>query len=68
MVEEFNVIPCIYTISDYILPNSFRNLLYTRDLLKQKYKVDVTVFNNAWVLLCLKKHKAAHAASYSKYL
>nr|XP_034186519.1 leucine-rich PPR motif-containing protein, mitochondrial [Osmia lignaria] len=67
MVEEFNVFPCIHTITDYVLPTSFKSLHHTKDLLKQKYKVDVTVFNNAWVLLCLKKYKTGYAASYMQY-
>ncbi|KAF3424553.1 hypothetical protein E2986_08569 [Frieseomelitta varia] len=67
MINDFNVLPCINTISEYVLPFSFGEISYTKNLL-MKYNVNETMFNNAHVLSLLRKKKLTEAATYSKYV
>lgn len=65
MINDFNVLPCIDTISEYVLPFSFGEISYTKNLLI-KYNVNETMFNNAYVLSLLRKRKLTEAATYSE--
>ncbi|KAK1120820.1 hypothetical protein K0M31_011024 [Melipona bicolor] len=66
MINDFNVLPCIDTISEYVLPFSFGEISYTKNLL-MKYNVNETMFNNAHVLSLLRKRKLTEAATYMQY-
>ncbi|CAD1473626.1 unnamed protein product, partial [Heterotrigona itama] len=66
MINDFNVLPCIDTISEYVLPFSFGEMSHTKNLL-MKYNVNETMFNNAHVLLLLRKRKLTEAATYMQY-
>ncbi|CAK9831471.1 Leucine-rich PPR motif-containing protein, mitochondrial [Anthophora retusa] len=63
MITDFNIPPCIDTIADYVLPFTFGNLSYIRNLL-MKYGISESVINNAYVLLMLKKSMVKQAAIY----
>ncbi|KOC67638.1 Leucine-rich PPR motif-containing protein, mitochondrial, partial [Habropoda laboriosa] len=63
MVNDFNVLPCIDTVTDYVLPFTFGNVPYVRSLL-MKYGINESTINNAYVLLMLKKFKSKEAAMY----
>lgn len=65
MINDFNILPCIDTITDYVLPYTFEKISHTRDLLI-KHNINETMINNAYVLLLLKKRKVTEAAIYSK--
>ncbi|XP_071875749.1 bicoid stability factor isoform X2 [Bombus fervidus] len=66
MVNDFNILPCIDTISDYVLPFTFGEISHTRNLLI-KHNISETMINNAYVLLLLRKKKIAEAAIYMRY-
>ncbi|KAK9300814.1 hypothetical protein QLX08_006662 [Tetragonisca angustula] len=66
MINDFNVLPCIDTISEYVLPFSFGEISYAKNLL-MKYNVNETMFNNAHVLSLLRKKKLSEAATYMQY-
>lgn len=65
MINDFNVLPCIDTITDYVLPFTFGEISCIRNLLK-KHNISETMINNAYVLLLLRKKKIIEAAIYSK--
>lgn len=65
MINDFNILPCIDTITDYVLPFTYGEVTYIRKLL-MKYKISETIINNSYVLFLLKKRKIAEAAIYSK--
>nr|XP_012134795.1 PREDICTED: leucine-rich PPR motif-containing protein, mitochondrial-like isoform X2 [Megachile rotundata] len=66
MITEFNIPPCVHTISDYILSILFvRSPEHTRQLLI-KYKVDKTVVNNAYLLMYLRTFRTIQAAIYMR--
>ncbi|XP_050588159.1 leucine-rich PPR motif-containing protein, mitochondrial isoform X1 [Bombus affinis] len=66
MINDFNILPCIDTITDYVLPYTFEKISHTRDLLI-KHNINETMINNAYVLLLLKKRKVTEAAIYMRY-
>lgn len=65
MVNDFNILPCIDTVTDYVLPFAFGKISHARNLLI-KHNISETMINNAYVLLLLKKKKIIEAAIYSK--
>lgn len=66
MVNDFNVLPCIDTVTDYVLPFIFGQTSDVRNLL-MKHNISETMINNAYVLLLLKKKKITEAGIYSKF-
>lgn len=65
MVNDFDILPCIDTVADYILPFTFGEISHTRNLLI-KHNISETMIDNAYVLLLLKKRRILEAALYSK--
>lgn len=65
MVHDFNILPCIDTVTDYVLPFTFGEISHIRNLLI-KHNISETMINNAYVLLLLRKKKTIEAALYSK--
>lgn len=65
MINDFNILPCIDTITDYVLPFIYGEVDYIRKLL-MKYKINENIINNSYVLFFLKKRKIAEAARYSE--
>ncbi|KZC05307.1 Leucine-rich PPR motif-containing protein, mitochondrial [Dufourea novaeangliae] len=63
MRREFKVVPCIETISDYVLPFSFGTIPTVRKLLSI-YGIDKVVIDNAYVLFLLKQYKSIKADYY----
>ncbi|XP_043595736.1 leucine-rich PPR motif-containing protein, mitochondrial isoform X3 [Bombus pyrosoma] len=66
MINDFNILPCIDTITDYVLPFTFGEISHTRNLLI-KHNISETVINNAYVLLLLRKKKIIEAGIYMRY-
>ncbi|KAG6795753.1 leucine-rich PPR motif-containing protein, mitochondrial [Apis mellifera caucasica] len=66
MINDFNILPCIDTITDYVLPFIYGEVDYIRKLL-MKYKINENIINNSYVLFFLKKRKIAEAARYIRY-
>ncbi|XP_061939019.1 leucine-rich PPR motif-containing protein, mitochondrial-like isoform X2 [Apis cerana] len=66
MINDFNILPCIDTITDYVLPFTYGKVIDIRKLL-MKYKINETIINNSYVLFLLKKRKIAEAARYMQY-
>lgn len=65
MNNDFNISPCIDTITDYVLPFIYGEVIYIRKLL-MKHKISETIINNSYVLFLLKKRKIAEATRYSE--
>ncbi|OAD59837.1 Leucine-rich PPR motif-containing protein, mitochondrial [Eufriesea mexicana] len=66
MINDFNIKPCVDTITDYILPFIFGDIHNIRNVLI-KHRVNATVVNNAYVLFMLRRYKIKTAAKYMKY-
>ncbi|CAL7951634.1 unnamed protein product [Xylocopa violacea] len=66
MINDFNVLPCVDTIADYVLPIIYGDMPYVRNLL-MKYKINETIIDNAYVLLYLRREKLKEAVSYIRY-
>ncbi|XP_068979127.1 leucine-rich PPR motif-containing protein, mitochondrial-like isoform X2 [Bombus flavifrons] len=66
MVNDFNVLPCIDTVTDYVLPFIFGQTSHVRNLL-MKHNISETMINNAYVLLLLKKRKIVEASIYMRF-
>ncbi|XP_033303668.1 leucine-rich PPR motif-containing protein, mitochondrial isoform X2 [Bombus bifarius] len=66
MINDFNILPCIDTVTDYVLPFTFGNVSHTRNLLI-KHNISETMIDNAYVLLLLRKKKIIEAAIYMRY-
>lgn len=65
MINDFNILPCIDTVTDYILPFTFGKVSHIRNLLI-KHNISETMIDNAYVLSLLRKKKIIEAAIYSK--
>ncbi|XP_017886935.1 leucine-rich PPR motif-containing protein, mitochondrial isoform X1 [Ceratina calcarata] len=66
MVNEFNILPCIDTITDYVLPVTFGELYDVKSIL-MKHSISETLFNNSYILFKLKKKKLTEAVLYMRY-
>lgn len=66
MINDFNILPCIDTVTDYVLPFTFGKVSHTRNLLI-KHNISETMIDNAYVLLLLRKKKIVEAAIYMRY-
>lgn len=66
MVNEFNILPCVDTITDYVLPLTFGELFYVKNVL-MKHSISETLFNNSYILFKLKKNRLTEAVLYMQY-